>query len=112
PYSYFVAHRLAQLERAFDVVCDVRIVYPIAVRDPDFFQRGDPLWETYFMKDIYRTAAFLGLPFRWPRPDPVVRDMKTRLDPREQPYISRLSRLGVAACERGRGLPFLDEVSR
>jgi len=30
----------------------------------------------------------------------------------EQPYIYRLSRLGVAASERGRGLPFVAEVSR
>jgi 2-hydroxychromene-2-carboxylate isomerase len=32
--------------------------------------------------------------------------------PREQPYIHRLTRIGVAAAERGRGLPFLDEVSK
>jgi len=112
PYSYFATHRLLQLEQDFDVACDVRVVYPIAVRDPGFFQRGDPLWETYFMRDVYRTAAFLGLPFRWPRPDPVVRDMKTRLYPREQPYIHRLSRLGVAAVERGRGLAFISQASR
>jgi 2-hydroxychromene-2-carboxylate isomerase len=30
----------------------------------------------------------------------------------EQPYIHRLTRLGVDAALRGRGLPFIDEVSR
>ena len=30
----------------------------------------------------------------------------------EQPYIFRLTRLGVAAAERGRGLAFIAEVSR
>ncbi len=29
-----------------------------------------------------------------------------------QPYIHRLTRLGVAAVQRGRGLPFIDEVSQ
>jgi hypothetical protein len=32
--------------------------------------------------------------------------------PPEQPTIHRLTRLGIAAAERGRGLPFLDEVSK
>ncbi|MFI5316626.1 MAG: DsbA family protein, partial [Myxococcota bacterium] len=30
----------------------------------------------------------------------------------EQPYIHRLTRLGALAAERGRGLAFLNEVSR
>ena len=30
----------------------------------------------------------------------------------QQPYIHRLTHLGVAAVQRGRGLAFLDEVSR
>jgi len=111
PYSYFVTGRLVELERTHDVTCDVRIVYPIAVRYPEFFQR-DPLWESYFMKDVFRTPEYLGLPFRWARPDPVQRDMKTRLYPPEQPYIHRLSRLGLAAVRRGKGLAFIDEVSR
>jgi 2-hydroxychromene-2-carboxylate isomerase len=39
-------------------------------------------------------------------------DMATRTYPKEQPRIHRLTRMGVAAAERGRGLPFLDEASR
>lgn len=111
PYSYFVTGRLVELERTHDVACNVRIVYPIAVRYPEFFQR-DPLWEKYFMKDVFRTADYLGIPFRWARPDPVRRDMQTGLYPREQPYIHRLCRLGVAAVLKGKGLAFIDEVSR
>jgi 2-hydroxychromene-2-carboxylate isomerase len=38
-------------------------------------------------------------------------DVTTRTYPREQPYIHRLTRLGVAAAERGRGLAYLEEVS-
>lgn len=111
PYSYLLTGRLAALERDYDVACNVRPVYPLAVRTPEFFEQQDPLWVRYFMVDVFREAAFRGVPFRWPRPDPVQRspDEGYRI---EQPYIHRLTHLGVAAAERGRGLAFLDEVSR
>ncbi|WP_394763139.1 2-hydroxychromene-2-carboxylate isomerase [Phenylobacterium sp.] len=111
PYSYMVMSRLVALEREFDVACQVRPVYPLAVRTPEFFEQQDPLWLSYFMTDVFREAAFLGLPLRWPRPDPVQRspDAGYRMP---QPYIHRLTHLGVAAVERGQGLAFLDEVSR
>jgi 2-hydroxychromene-2-carboxylate isomerase len=64
------------------------------------------------MQDIHREAAFLGLPFRWPIPDPVKMDYATRTYPKEQPHIHRLTHMGVAAAQLGRGLPFLTEVSR
>lgn len=110
PYSYMVVPRLMALEAEFDVVCNVRPVYPLAVRTPEFFESRDPLWTPYLMRDVFREAAFLGLPFRWPRPDPVQQapGVGYRM---EQPYIHRLTHLGVAAVERGRGLPFLREVS-
>jgi 2-hydroxychromene-2-carboxylate isomerase len=111
PYSYFVIRRLVELERDYDVRCNVRPVYPIAVRQPDFFANSDPLWFSYFMRDIDRCAEFLELPFRWPRPDPVLMDMATRTYPKDQPHIHRLTQLGQLAAERGRGLPFLDAVS-
>ncbi|MDB5432785.1 MAG: disulfide bond formation protein DsbA [Caulobacter sp.] len=112
PYSYMLCQRLVALEAEFDVLANVRPVYPLAVRTPEFFETRDPLWFTYFQVDIHREAAFLGLPFRWPRPDPVLMDFVTRTYPTEQPHIHRLTHLGVAAAERGRGLQFLDEVSR
>lgn len=111
PYSYLLTPRLVALERDFDVTCNVRIVYPIAVRQADFFANADPLWFFYLMKDTYRTAQFLGMKYRWPSPDPVYMDPATRTYPREQPHIHRLSHLGVAAAERGRGLAFIAEVS-
>jgi 2-hydroxychromene-2-carboxylate isomerase len=111
PYSYLLTKRLVALERDFDVRCNVRIVYPIAVRTPEFFDKNDPLWLQYLILDAFRSAQFLGLPLKWPTPDPVVMDFATRTYPREQPYIYRLSHLGQLAAEQGRGLAFLDEVS-
>ncbi|MES2342823.1 MAG: DsbA family protein [Pseudomonadota bacterium] len=112
PYSYMIMPRLRLLERDYDVTCNVRPVYPLAVRTPEFFETRDPLWFSYFMVDIHREAAFLGLPFRWPRPDPVLMDFATRTYPKDQPHIHRLTRMGAAAAERGKGLAFLEEVSK
>ncbi len=112
PYSYFVIKRLVELERDYDVSCNVRVVYPIAVRQPEFFDNNDPLWLPYFLRDIFRTAQYLSLPFAWPSPDPVVMDMATRKYSKQQPYIYRLTQLGQAATEAGRGLEFIDAVSR
>jgi 2-hydroxychromene-2-carboxylate isomerase len=111
PYSYLLTPRLVELARGHDVTCNVRIVYPIAVRQADFFANADPLWVFYLMRDTYRSADYLGLPFRWPRPDPVYMDPETRTYPAAQPHIHRLSHLGVAAARRGKGLAFIDEVS-
>jgi 2-hydroxychromene-2-carboxylate isomerase len=112
PYSYLITHKLAALDRDYDVRGNIRPVYPLAVRTPEFFDGRDPLWYSYLQADIRREAEFLGLPIRWPRPDPVQMDMATRTYPKEQPRIHRLTRMGVAAAERGRGLEFLDEASR
>jgi 2-hydroxychromene-2-carboxylate isomerase len=112
PYSYMITHRLVALERDFDVRGRIHPVYPLAVRTPEFFETRDPLWFSYFQMDIHREAAFLGLQLRWPKPDPVLMDFATRTYPKEQPHIHRLTRLGVLAAERERGLAYLDEVSR
>ncbi|MEO8374281.1 MAG: DsbA family protein [Sphingomonas bacterium] len=112
PYSYLVTPRLVELERDYDVAANVRPVYPIALRQPGFFANNDPLWLSYFMRDIGRSAEFVGLPFRWASPDPVEMDLATGSYPKEQPLARRLTHLGVAAAKRGRGLAFLDEVSR
>jgi len=112
PYSYLATPRLVEIARRYDVDVRVRPVLPIAVRIKDFFQTVNPLWPPYLMRDTHRLAEFLGLPYAWPRPDPIVQDFATRAVATEQPYIFRLTRLGVDALERGRGLPFIAEVSR
>ena len=111
PYSYLVVPRLIEFERDYDVKCNVRPVYPIAVRIDGFFKSANPLWGRYIVRDATRTAQMLGMPFAWPSPDPVVMNVATGEVPKEQPYIHRLTRLGVAAAARGKGLELLREVS-
>ena len=112
PYSYLATPRLVRLAAEYDVDIDVRVVLPIAVRIPGFFDTVNPLWPPYLVRDTIRIAEYEGIPYGWPRPDPIVQDFATRKVAPEQPYIHRLTRLGVAARERGRGLAFVAEVSR
>ena len=112
PYSYLATRRLVRLQAEYDVAVRVRPVLPIAVRIPGFFQQVNPLWPPYLLRDVMRIAQHEGLDFGWPRPDPIVQDFATREVAAEQPYIYRLTRLGVDAVERGRGLAFVDEVSQ
>jgi 2-hydroxychromene-2-carboxylate isomerase len=111
PYSYLATGRLLDLHRRYALDIQVRPVLPLAVRTPEFFQRANPLFGRYLVRDVMRLGEFQGIPIRWPRPDPVVMNPDGSY-PLEQPYIHRLTRLGVAAAQRGRGLPFLDEVSK
>lgn len=112
PYSYLATPRLVELHREYDLDVHVRPVLPIAVRIPGFFQTVNPLWPPYVFRDTMRIAEHLGIDYGWPSPDPIVQDFATREVAAEQPYIYRLTRLGVEAARRGRGLPFIAEVSR
>jgi 2-hydroxychromene-2-carboxylate isomerase len=112
PYSYLATPRLVELQRDYDLTVAVRPVYPIAVRIPGFFKKVNPLWPPYLLRDCTRIAEMNGLPFAWPSPDPIVQDLATMEIAAEQPYIHRLTRLGVAANRRGRGLAFIHEVSK
>ena len=56
PYSYLVTDRIIDFQNEYDVTCNLRVVYPIAVRQPDFFAHSDPLWFSYFGRDIFRSA--------------------------------------------------------
>ena len=110
PYCYLLTPRLVELSRAPDVEVCVRPVYPLAVRDPGFFQRTDPLYRPYHLLDSRRLAAFLGIAYRRPVPDPIVQDLRTNEIAPEQPYIRRLTRLAQAAAETGCSLAFAEHV--
>jgi 2-hydroxychromene-2-carboxylate isomerase len=115
PWSYLATPRLRAYQETYDLNVIFRPVYPIAIRTPDFFLQMNPLWPSYFQRDLRRVAEYLELPRVWPNPDPVSQYLGDDGRPRtseEQPYIHRLTRLGVIAEERGRGIEFADEVSR
>lgn len=112
PYSYLAMARYRALQAEYDLAIDLRPVWPLAVREPNFFERNHPNWLRYTMLDVMRLATFLGVPFAPPRPDPIVQDIATRRIAADQPHIYRLVRLGQAAAREGRGFAFADAVSQ
>lgn len=116
PYSYLGAKRYREMTEHHDLEIEVRPVFPIAIRDPEFFQRESPLWIPYLMNDIARVAEFTGQPLRPPRPDPIViqKPPEGETRPRiakDQPLIRPITFLGVEAARRGRGLAFAEAAS-
>jgi 2-hydroxychromene-2-carboxylate isomerase len=107
PYSYLAAPRIEALMKSYDVVARMRIVLPIAVRIPGFFRQVNPLWPPYLMRDAFRISQIENVPYRWPRPDPIVMDIAKGEVAAEQPYIYRVSRMGVAAARAGKGFEFV-----
>lgn len=112
PYSYLALPRYRALVQDHDLEIMLRPVYPLAVRQPDFFERNHPNWLRYTLLDVMRLAQYHAIPFAPPRPDPIVQDIATRRIAADQPYIFRLVRLGQAAARRGRGFAFADEVAQ
>ncbi|WP_373487378.1 2-hydroxychromene-2-carboxylate isomerase [Blastomonas sp.] len=112
PYSYLATRRYRALMEAYDLTLNLRPVYPLAIRQPDFFEKNHPSWLRYTFTDVFRVAQYLDIPFGFPNPDPIVQDIATRQIAAEQPYIYRITRLGQAAARVGKSLAFCDEASR
>ena len=112
PYSYLATRRYRALAADYDLTLNLRPVYPLAIRQPDFFERNHPSWLRYLLTDVVRLSQYLDISFAPPRPDPIVQNIVTRKIAEEQPHIFRLTRLGQAAARRGRSLAFCDEVSQ
>jgi len=114
PWSYLATPRLRQWQDNYQLQVNFRPVYPISIRTPEFFQQVQPQFFSYFGIDVFRVAEFLELPFAWANPDPIIQAPGENGRPQtaeDQPYIHRLTRLGVLAAEAGKGIEFADEIS-
>jgi 2-hydroxychromene-2-carboxylate isomerase len=113
PYSRLVVPDLLTLREDYRVEVRLRPVLPLAVRAPEtLFDPKDRRAPMYIVRDSMRRGEMLGRPIVYPlRPDPVVQDFATMKVADEQPYIYRLTRLGVEAARRGKGLEFAGNVS-
>jgi 2-hydroxychromene-2-carboxylate isomerase len=112
PYSYLALTKTRRMVDMYDVVVTLRPVYPLAVRIPNFFKNANPNFAKYVYLDSARVALQDGIPFRLPRPDPIVQDMTTFEVAAEQPLIKRLTRLAAATQIEGRSLEFAEAISR
>jgi 2-hydroxychromene-2-carboxylate isomerase len=85
PYSYLALPRTMKMVADYDVTVNLRPVYPLAVRVPGFFKRANPQFARYVVLDASRVAKHENIPFRFPRPDPIVQDMTTLTSPSTSP---------------------------
>jgi 2-hydroxychromene-2-carboxylate isomerase len=113
PYSRLVTADLLQLREDYAVDVELRVVLPLAVRNPDaLFDPSNRKPPMYIVRDSIRRGEMLGRPIVYPTdPDPIVQDFRTMTVAKEQPYIYRLSKLGVEANRRGRGVELADRVA-
>lgn len=112
PYSWLAIDRLAAIAEDYDIETAFRPVRPLAMREPDFFERNRPQFLPYLLTDCFREGQRLGIAIAPPRPDPIRMDMASgKVDP-DQPLMDRLMALAVAAGEEGRGLDFARAAAR
>ena len=113
PYSYLVTPDLEALAADYAVDVNMRIVLPIAVRaKSSLFDGSNRKPAMYIVMDSLRRAKFLGMPMIFPpKPDPIVQNYMTLEVAADQPLIMYLSKLGVEAQRRGKGVAFVKEVS-
>lgn len=112
PYSYLATDRLVQIVADYDVEAHFRPVRPLALREPDFFEKARPQFLPYLMLDVFREAQRLKIPIAPPRPDPVVMDLATGKVAPEQPLMQRIMALALAAVNAGRGLEFANALGK
>ena len=77
PYSYLATQGIRRLEARRNVTFNLKIVMPLAIRDPKFFESRGPSWLGYVMRDIMRLAQMTDQPLAMPNPDPIIQDMAT-----------------------------------
>ena len=118
PYSYLALHRLLYLASNYCVDMIIKTVYPVAIRMPSMISGPWYKW-AWVMNDTHRIAKFEGIPYRWPRPDPIVQDLADFPDCsfavaplEEQPYIQTVVRLAAAAQLEGKSLFYQHHVHR
>lgn len=108
PWSYFAAQRLLNLQRDYTLRVQLRVVDPIYIRYPDFFDRAHEKWKPYLLTDLLRYSDYLKIPIALPRPDPI--DESLAADSPDH-LVLQLNPLGIAAQAAGRGIEFAQSLS-
>ena len=112
PYSYFILPRIIELRDNYDVNINFKLVYPLAIREPNFFLGKNAF--TYFIPkifDYFLQAKKLGMKFKPPKPDPIKQNILTGKISNNQPLIFDLCHFGQSMCRKNLGIEFAYEIS-
>ena len=113
PYSYLILPRIKMLRDKYGININFKLVYPIAIRMPEFFEKKN--FFTYFwwkMIDMKFKARRLGMKMVFPmRPDPIQQNTRTGRISDHQPYIFDICHF-LQAVEKEKQLDFALEASK
>ena len=113
PYSYLILPRMLKLKNEYNVDVNFKIVYPIAIRLPEFFRKKNILYFASVMVDIKKKAKKLNMSLNLPiKPDPIKQNTITGKISDNQPYIFDVCHMGQLMCNRGKGMEFAYELSK
>tara|TARA_B100001769_G_scaffold207756_1_gene167197 strand:- start:593 stop:1180 length:588 start_codon:yes stop_codon:yes gene_type:complete len=103
---------MLKLKNEYKLDVNFKIVYPIAIRLPEFFKDRNLFYFTTLMMDIKRKAKKLDIPLKLPiKPDPINQNIITGKISKNQPYIFDICHMGQLMCNRGKGIEFAYELS-
>lgn len=116
PYCYIALDRAIALQQKYNIKLNFRPVWPIAIKDPEFFKglKYMKYRVPYQGIDTVRSAAFASMPYVYPKPDPVKQapNFGKVLPLDQQPLIKLLTYTAAGAQEMGKGWEYLNQVSR
>ena len=112
PYSYLILPRMLKLKNEYAVDINFKIVYPIAIRLPEFFKNRNLFYFTSLLMDIKKNAKKLNMSLNLPiKPDPIKQNIITGKIAKDQPYIFDICHMGQLMSNRGKGIEFAYELS-
>ena len=112
PYSYLILPRILKLKKESNIDINFKLVYPIAIRMPDWFEKKNILFFLSTMSDFKKKAKQLDMPLNLPvKPDPIKQNIFTAKIAKNQPYIFDICHMGQEMTDRGFGLEFAYKLS-
>ena len=113
PYSYLILPRMLKLKNEYKVDVNFKIVYPIAIRLPEFFKNKNLIYFLSLKTDVKKKAKKLNMSLNLPpKPDPIKQNTVTGKISDHQPYIYDVCHMGQTMCNRGKGIEFAYELSK
>ena len=112
PYSYLILPRILKLKKESNIDINFKLVYPIAIRMPEWFEKKNILFFLSTMSDFKKKAKQLDMPLSLPvKPDPIKQNIFTAKIAKNQPYIFDICHMGQEMTDRGFGLEFAYKLS-
>jgi len=112
PYCYLAMGRMAELQNTYNVRINIRVVFPIAVKNQQFFQDAPDYRYLHDFLDAIRLGQFHEIPYRFPVPDFVTQEPNTLVVSAIKPETWTLVRCAAAAQEQGRAFQYVQRMMR